>query len=704
VKVVGAVALAALVLAGASASAAERAFPGGNGRIVFASNRAENLQAEIYAVDVDGTERRNLTRSLGEFDNAPVVSPDGRTILFRRSRDNFQGIWAMDANGDGQRPLVDGALPAWSPDGTRIAFVDSRSRVSVVDVAGGEPRPLVEGTLPAWSPDGASVAFVAGFTVRVVDADGRNARRIAPELVLAGVISHAPAWSPDGTRIAFVGGEPDANGLARSSELYVADVERGSLAQLTTEGGAKSSPAWSPDGRRLVFVQEPLDGGKAELEVVGVDGTGRASLTRSERLTYDGEPAWSPDGHRIAFARGPAPTSLSRVLVVNADGTGLSAVTRESPLTRLPAYEGPEWLPDGGTLVYASLLQDNDYDLFTATSDGTGVRGLTDNAVQDTEPAWSPDGSRIAFVRRNVSGPFGRWTFNEEIYVMHADGSGVRRLTRHGGEDTSPAWSPDGSRLAFVRRTGRAGLDLYTMRAAGGGVRRLTTRSSFFADPAWSPDGRTLLFASADTGNGGPLYALDRSSGRTRRLSPPGATYATPAWSPRGDRIAFVKVTHCGGSCSLTDAWVMNRDGSGARELATGAHHVAWSPDGRLLLIDSGTVEALRADGSGRIRVTPESGAHDATPDWQPRCTRYGTARADRMLGRSDAELLCALGGEDLVRGGAGSDRLFGGDGDDRMEARDGAFDVVGCGAGRDTVVADRRDLVGADCEVVSRR
>ncbi len=695
-------AVATLVMAAATADGAERAFPGGNGRLVFASNRAENLEAEIFAIGLDGQTRRNLTRSVQTFDNAPVPSPDGSQILFRSSRDNFQGIWVMNADGSDQRPLGEGTTPSWSPDGTSIAFVDNRAGVSVMDLDGGGRRRLATGAHPVWSPDGVSIAFLAGNTVRIVAADGRNERRVAPGIVVGGVITSGPAWSPDSRRLTFSGGPPDANNLATESEVWVADVDSGGAVRLTEGGGAKRTPAWSPDGRRLVFVHEPPQGGRAELYLVGADGSGLTALTHNEPQMYDVAPAWSPDGMRIAFGRGRGPLG-AQAFVVNADGTGVRQVTRESPLAQFPEYEGPRWLTDGRTLIYATWLPDNDYDLFTANPDGSGVRRLTDNAVQDTEPSWSPDGSRIAFVRRHISGPPGRSNLNEEIYVVRADGSGPHRLTRHAGEDTSPAWSPDGSSIAFVRRTARAGLDLYVMDGDGRRLRRLTRLKDFLADPAWSPDGRTVLVGAADAGNGGRILALDLRTDQIRRLSPPRQTYARPDWSSRGDRIAFVKVTHCGGSCDLTDAWVMRRDGRGAHELAKDAVHVAWSPAGGLLVLDSGTVDVVRADGSGRTLITPESGAHDATPDWQPRCTRSGTARADRLLGGPADELLCGLGGNDQVRGGRGSDRLFGGGGGDWINARDGAFDVLGCGAGRDTVVADPGDLVGADCEVVSR-
>jgi Ca2+-binding RTX toxin-like protein len=89
--------------------------------------------------------------------------------------------------------------------------------------------------------------------------------------------------------------------------------------------------------------------------------------------------------------------------------------------------------------------------------------------------------------------------------------------------------------------------------------------------------------------------------------------------------------------------------------------------------------------------------------DWQARCTVSGTERSERMPGTEGDDFLCAGGGHDAIVGFGGRDRLFAGAGDDYVEARDGLVDVVGCGPGRDQVTADRRDVVGADCEVVRR-
>jgi TolB protein len=166
-------------------------------------------------------------------------------------------------------------------------------------------------------------------------------------------------------------------------------------------------------------------------------------LTRPQRLQFDGEPAWSSNGAFVAFVRGPAPTAGRHVFVVRRDGTGLRRVTQ--PRSELPAYEGPAWLRDGRTVLFARRSGDLDDDLFVAPPQGGAARRLTDNTVRDWDPAWSPDGSRIAFVRTLESGPFGRRDQNPELFVMRADGTGVTRLTRYRHEDVAPAWSPTGA-------------------------------------------------------------------------------------------------------------------------------------------------------------------------------------------------------------------------------------------------------------------
>jgi Tol biopolymer transport system component len=705
VKVVGAVALAALVLAGASASAAERAFPGRNGRIVFVSDRTSPRQPEIYAAAVAGGPPVNLSRN-ASWDSAPLPSPDGSRILFRCDRQGFGGLCVMAAGGGVARLLGNGEHPAWAPDGRSIAFEDGLGRIAVRDLETGAIQTVARGSLPSWSPDGRRIAFVGfgrGAEVHVVGVDGAGERHLVPGLVMAGVIVDAPAWSPNGARIAFAGGEVDQNGSARSSEVYVAALADGTATRLTEGGGAKSAPSWSPDGRSLVFVRQVPRLPGSELGVVAAAGGPVRRLTQPRRWEYDDVPVWSPDGGWIAYARGPADTTLSAVYVVRPDGRGSR---RLSPAhSGIPAYEGPVWTPDGRRVLFARASSDRDPDLFSIEPDGTALRRVTNNDFQDGEPAWSPDGSRIGFVREIVTGPRTRPVHNDELFVTPANAPEERRLTHHTFEDLSPAWSPDGSRIAFVRRVSRGGLlAIYTIRAEGGGLRRLTSQEAFYSTPAWSPDGRRIAYtAGFGVGEGGALFVMDADGTGTRALPQVAELAVRPRWSPDGRAIVVGGITSCGRGCERTALFVVQADGSGFRKIADDVTIAAWSPDGKRLVLANG--DLMLSNVAGTVRTPLTSGdASDALPDWQPSCTLTGSPRSDRLRGTAGDDLVCGRAGDDRLTGGRGRDRLFGAEGDDVVDARDGGFDVVGCGPGRDEVRADRADLVGEDCERVSRR
>ena len=167
-------------------------------------------------------------------------------------------------------------------------------------------------------------------------------------------------------------------------------------------------------------------------------------------------------------------------------------------------------------------------------SDGSGLRNLTSKlaaggrpgAGPASDPAWSPDG-RTHRVRAGLNASAG-----EPIYVVKADGSGLRNLTpKPVGAYTAPAWSPDGRKLAFVSdRDGNS--EVYVMNANGSGQRNLTRNPAFDADPAWSPDGRKIAFVSNRDGNYG-VYVMNadgsgqRRVGATQPVTPPAARWAT---------------------------------------------------------------------------------------------------------------------------------------------------------------------------------
>ena len=197
--------------------------------------------------------------------------------------------------------------------------------------------------------------------------------------------------------------------------------------------------------------------------------------------------------------------------------------------------QAPAWSPDGRTIVFVSW-RDGNGEVYAMDADGSGPRNLTQNPAKDVRPAWSPDGRSIAFVRsrdRHQRMQPGRRTPPEQsdIYVMNADGSRKRNLTRDRANDDLPTWSPDGRRIAFLHGRGRGRGQLYVVNADGSGLRnlgRIAGPALFASQLVWSPDGRTIHF-------GRYLVSTDGSGARKLPYIP-----LIAVWSPDGRQIAFV--------------------------------------------------------------------------------------------------------------------------------------------------------------------
>lgn len=279
------------------------------------------------------------------------------------------------------------SAPAWSPDGTRLAFESAASqrhhRLFTIRADGGDPRALADGcvgscaldTAPAWSPNGQRVSFLRvhgpfrrrggpnesdEFATRVelmvVDADGGTPRLVRRWALDPQPWDGAPRWSPDGRRLVLPIGtinHPNKH-TALGTALHVLDVRTGDLRRITSWSLGAGNPDWSPDGRRIVFNSE--GGHSRGLYVVGHDGRGlRRVLAGGTRAGVVGEavqPVWSPDGRRIAFAGEANPCHSIRrhgcddavytfdLWAVGADGSGLAH------LTTAPQFEArPAWAP-----------------------------------------------------------------------------------------------------------------------------------------------------------------------------------------------------------------------------------------------------------------------------------------------------------------------------------------------------------------------
>ncbi len=264
------------------------------GNIVFESDRDGN--DEIYIMKADASGQTRLT-SDPDIDQQPDLSTDGTRIVFASSRDisgNALDIFVMNSNGSGQTNLTNGAgsnnaAPAWSPDGSKIAF----SRVS-----GGNRD------------------------IYVMDADGSNVARLTTDAAT----DDLPAWSPDGTKITFTS---DRDG---DLEVFVMNADGTNVLQLTTSPGVDGRPDWSPDGTKIAFTSDRS--GNLDVWVMDANGSNQVNLTAN--AAFDGEASWSPAGTRIAFSSDR--DGNMNIYVMNADGSNQTPITTDGARDSEPSW------------------------------------------------------------------------------------------------------------------------------------------------------------------------------------------------------------------------------------------------------------------------------------------------------------------------------------------------------------------------------
>jgi Tol biopolymer transport system component len=283
-------------------------------------------------------------------------------------------------------------------------------------------------------------------------------------------------------------------------ELYVVRPDGSGLRRLTHNERSPATeardeqPALSPEGRTVAFVStrdhqgNPLS--SYELYVIGLDGRGERRLTRNGRVWAAGL-GWTPDGRVVITA---CPRDDLRSCRLEAVDPETGDRRRFSPLPSLSVFYGAELSSDGERLalveVEGGFWDGHAADVVVARVDGSERRRLTDDPGEDSSPVWSPDGSRIAFISDRDRD--GRCLFHDcighagELYVMDADGSDQRRLTRTAATESSPSWSPDGRRIVFSRIADEdADPDLYIVNVDTGAESRLADSGAWDWMPAW---------------------------------------------------------------------------------------------------------------------------------------------------------------------------------------------------------------------------
>jgi Tol biopolymer transport system component len=319
-----------------------------------------------------------------------------------------------------------------------------RYSMAIVPIlAGGALASPAEATFPGSNGrllfDRPTNQAATNVNLHTVLPDGTGPARLT---ALPGIEGFEAEWSPDGSKVAFV--------RARRFgpvpfEIWVMNADGSGRRQLTRHRRFSNGPTWSPDGSKIAYISGGE--GPSSLYIMNADGSGKRRLLRATGRRQPADAAYSPDGRTIAVSLLKVDGESARqfdssIAVVGADGRGLRRLTRRGGSDEL----NPNWSPDGSQIVYEvnALFDRRQSDIALMNADGSGQRRITRTRVYETNPLWSPDGTRIAFTSDRDNRRLSRERLGRgfELYTMAADGSDVRRLTRNRVQDVFPNWQP----------------------------------------------------------------------------------------------------------------------------------------------------------------------------------------------------------------------------------------------------------------------
>jgi Tol biopolymer transport system component len=437
-------------------------------------------------------------------------SPDGTQVVY----DSAGDIWLrIVGRAESRRLTGDPApesSPAWSPDGTTVAFLRSPGAVfdffagqaiHLVSPLGGPARKLSDfpaGYQLSWSPDGRWLAAAKARTgsdppggIHLISVATGEVRTVtSPEPPVYHV---NPAFSPDGRALAFASCDhPGFSPCAVHILSLGSDLEpQGAPRQLTPRQFWNWGIAWAREGRSIVY---SAGGGLFNLWQVSVDGG--SAPERVELAGYAVFPSTTRRGDRLAFAQRRYSPDLYRL-----DREGSS-----TPLVESMARDmHPDCSPDGRRIAFGSD-RSGGTEIWLAEADGSNPMRLTHGpGAYQGSPRWSPDGRWIAFDSWSEEG-------GADVWTIGADGSGLHQITRDPGDDYRPTWSRDGRSLYFTsNRTGRE--EIWRTAAAGGSEEQLTHEGGGLAIE--SADGATLFYRRSDGG----LVARPTEGGKERTIA-----------------------------------------------------------------------------------------------------------------------------------------------------------------------------------------
>jgi Tol biopolymer transport system component len=504
---------------------------------------------------------------------------------------------------------------------------------------------------PAWSPDGKSIAYVADVdgVLQVFTRGVGSALRT--QITSARFDCHDPFWSHDSSRLFF-------HSLAGGKDSLWSVSPAGGAADVVMEGATRA--ALSPDDRTLAVFREDADT-SVGMSLWFASGSGRDAkkFARAplDRVVSDGLLRYSPDGSKLlvwanGYGWGGAPQGTQFVMIANSDST---------PTPVLQSLTGPRtpplftWLPDNRHIV----LVRNDgptvgSHLWVGDVDSDRIQPLTVTNSNESSPAVSPDGRRLAFASEAT---------DFDLVLVPLNGSVTRTFLSSTRNELDPAWSPTGAQYAFVSdRSGSQEIWVRSEEGAserGGFERPLVTDADFsgsrtmvLGSLAFSRDGRHLAYQRF--ADGGYRIWVSALAGGTPVPLTTGDSYQDgPTWSPDGEWVAYI-------NGSKNAPWSLNKIRVGASSpivMMAGISPFArpqWSPDGRWILCQTPDGLKLIAADGGEPRTL--SGADWMAYAWGPDATKvYGLKTADDLHHFVFAAIDAATGREAVINANLGT-------------------------------------------------
>ena len=507
-----------------------------------------------------------------------------------------------------------------SPDGRMLA-VDLQGSIWTLPATGGAATRITDvfndARQPSWSPDGRSIAYFAyrdgGYDLWAIAPDGTQQRK----LTFGAYDDREPAWSHDGTRIAFSSDRGDP--LGSNYNIWVLDLRTNGLRQLTSNAAEDSMPSWSPNDADISFVST-RDGEHHVWAVPSAGGAERQVATSTGRID---SASWGPGGQVVAH-------------VLDGNGSRLEIAGKAISGTENVFPFKPSWTSTTEFVYTADgkirrraigAAQSTDVP-FTATLQATPARYTRVKRDFDSRaprkvlgvvrPVISPDASKVAFAAVG------------DIYVMPVGGA-AENITKDRFLDTDPAWSPDGTKLVYSSDKGGELLQLWVRDMTTGQERQLTRLTTQPMGATWSPDGTTIAFFDVDgMWRRATVSVVDVGSGKVTKIHDALFAPGTPTWSPDGTRVALAMVSSYSTRYREGTNQVLTMSATGGDDKwfvpepnlsidSRGGGGPVWSPDGtKMAAIYEGLLKVWPVSPTGQPlgpprRVTTEM-AH--SPSW----------------------------------------------------------------------------------------